>query len=86
MNLTCTCICNKILNPPAFFKVMTTTVSKLGPTLCKLHDIEQIFKSLMKGQNKIDVLIFEILELKPILNKQCESKSAKLFVYNKSVL
>ena len=36
----------------------------------------------MKAQNKI----FEILELKPILNKQWESQSAKLFVYNKSVL
>jgi len=45
-------------------------------------DIERCFKILRKCQNKLDCLIFEMLlirELKPTLNKQCDSIRAKLF-------
>ena len=47
------------------------------------NDIARSFKILRKGQNKLDCLIFEMLfikELKPSLNKQCDSIRAKLFV------
>ena len=63
---------------------MTTIV--LSPALWKVDYIEQILKILIKWQNKIDCLIFEMLELKPILKKQCESKSAKLFACDKTIL
>ena len=46
-------------------------------------DIAQFFKILKKCQSKFDCLIFEmffIKELKPTLNKQCDSIRAKLFV------
>ena len=46
-------------------------------------DIAQFFKILKKCQSKFDCLIFEmffIKELKPTLNKQCDSICAKLFV------
>ena len=48
------------------------------------NGIVQNFKILRKCQNKLDCLIFEMLfikELKPTLNKQCDSIRAKLFVY-----
>ena len=47
------------------------------------EDIAQNFRILRKCQNKFDCLIFEmffIKELKPTLNKQCDSIRAKLFV------
>ena len=47
------------------------------------EDIAQRFRILRKCQNKFDCLIFEmffIKELKPTLNKQCDSVRAKLFV------
>ena len=47
------------------------------------NDIARNFKILRKCQNKLDCLIFEMLfikELKPTLNKQCDSIRAKLFV------
>ena len=47
------------------------------------EDIAQSFRILRKCQNKFDCLIFEmffIQELKPTLNKQCDSIRAKLFV------
>ena len=47
------------------------------------NDIARSFKILRKCQNKLDCLIFEMLfikELKPSLNKQCDSIRAKLFV------
>ena len=47
------------------------------------EDIAQRFRILRKCQNKSDCLIFEmffIKELKPTLNKQCDSVCAKLFV------
>ena len=47
------------------------------------EDIAQNLKILKKCQNKLDRLIFEMLfikELKPSLNKQCDSIRAKLFV------
>ena len=46
-------------------------------------DIAQFFKILKTCQSKFDCLIFEmffIKELKPTLNKQCDSIHAKLFV------
>ena len=46
-------------------------------------DIAQFFKILKKCQSKFDCLIFEmffIKQLKPTLNKQCDSIRAKLFV------
>jgi len=49
-------------------------------------DTAQFFKILKKCQSKFDCLIFEffffffIKELKPTLNKQCDSIRAKLFV------
>ncbi|CAH3179771.1 unnamed protein product, partial [Porites evermanni] len=45
--------------------------------------VAHIFRILRKCQNKFDCLIFEmffIQELKPTLNKQCDSIRAKLFV------
>ena len=48
------------------------------------NDIARSFKILRKCQNKLDCLIFEMLfikELKPSLNKQCDSIRAKLFVF-----
>ena len=47
------------------------------------EDIAQNFRILRKCQNKLDCLTFEMLfikELKPSLNKQCDSIRAKLFV------
>ena len=47
------------------------------------NDFARNFKILRKCQNKLDCLIFEMLfikELKPTLNKQCDSIRAKLFV------
>ena len=47
------------------------------------NDIARRFKILRKCQNKLDCLIFEMLfikELKPSLNKQCDSIRAKLFL------
>ena len=48
------------------------------------NDFVQNLKILRKCQSKLDCLIFEILffikELKPILNKQCDSIRSKLFV------
>ena len=48
------------------------------------EDIAQSFRILIrKCQNKFDCLIFEmffIQELKPTLNKQCDSIRTKLFV------
>ena len=47
------------------------------------EDSAQSFRILRKCQNKFDCLIFEmffIQELKPTLNKQCDSIRAKLFV------
>ena len=60
----------------------------IGNHLREQHDMEpediaQNFRILRKCQNKFDCLIFEmffIKELKPTLNKQCDSISAKLFV------
>ena len=46
------------------------------------EDITQSFRILRKCQNKFDCLIFEmffIKELKPTLNKQCDSIRAKLY-------
>jgi len=46
------------------------------------NDIARNFKILRKCQNKLDCLIFEMLfikELRPTLNKQCDSIRAKLF-------
>ena len=62
--------------------------SAIGNHLREQHDIEpediaQSFRILRKCQNKFDCLIFEmffIQELKPTLNKQCDSIRAKLFV------
>ena len=62
--------------------------SAIGNHLREQHDIEpediaQNFRILRKCQNKFDCLIFEMLfikELKPSLNKQCDSIRAKLFV------
>ena len=62
--------------------------SAIGSHLKEQHDIApndiaQFFKILKKCQSKFDCLIFEmffIKELKPSLNKQCDSISAKLFV------
>ena len=47
------------------------------------EDIVRSFKIVRKCQNKLDCLIFEMLfikELKPTLDKQCDSIRAKLFV------
>ena len=63
-------------------------VSAIGNHLKEQHDIApddiaQFFKILKKCQSKFDCLIFEmffIKELKPTLNKQCDSIRAKLFV------
>ena len=47
------------------------------------NDIARDFNILRKCQNELDCLIFEMLfikELKPTLNKQCNSIRAKLFV------
>ena len=60
----------------------------IGNHLREQHDMEpediaQSFRILRKCQNKFDCLIFEmffIQELKPTLNKQCDSIRAKLFV------
>ena len=52
------------------------------------EDIAQSFLILRKCQNKFDSLIFEmffIRELKPALNKQCDSIRAKLFVKSNSL-
>ncbi|CAH3181705.1 unnamed protein product, partial [Porites lobata] len=62
--------------------------SAIGNHLREQHDMEpediaQSFRILRKCQNKFDCLIFEmffIQELKPTLNKQCDSIRAKLFV------
>ena len=62
--------------------------SAIGNHLKEQHDmapddIAQFFNILKKCQNKFDCLIFEmffIKELKPTLNKQCDSIRAKLFV------
>ena len=62
--------------------------SAIGNHLREQHDMEpediaQNFRILRKCQNKFDCLIFEmffIKELKPTLNKQCDSIRAKLFV------
>ena len=62
--------------------------SAIGNHLREQHDMEpeditQSFRILRKCQNKFDFLIFEtffIKELKPTLNKQCDSIRAKLFV------
>ena len=62
--------------------------SGIGNHLREQHDMEpeditQNFRILRKCQNKFDCLIFEmffIKELKPTLNKQCDSILAKLFV------
>ena len=62
--------------------------SAIGNHLREQHDMEpediaQNFRILRKCQNKFDCLIFEmffIKELKPTLNKQCDSICAKLFV------
>ena len=62
--------------------------SAIGSHLKEQHDIAandiaQFFKILKKCQSKFDCLIFEmffIKELKPSLNKQCDSIRAKLFV------
>ena len=65
--------------------------SAIGSHLKEQHDIApddiaqffKIFKILKKCQSKFDCLIFEmffIKELKPSLNKQCDSIRAKLFV------
>ena len=62
--------------------------SAIGTHLREQHnmapnDILGSFKILRKGQNKFDCLIFEMLfikELKPSLNKQCDSIREKLFV------
>ncbi|XP_073237961.1 uncharacterized protein [Porites lutea] len=62
--------------------------SAIGNHLTEQHDMEpediaQSFRILRKCQNKFDCLIFEmffIQELKPTLNKQCDSIRAKLFV------
>ncbi|XP_073233004.1 uncharacterized protein [Porites lutea] len=64
--------------------------SAIGNHLREQHDMEpediaQSFRILRTCQNKFDCLIFEILmffiqELKPTLNKQCDSICAKLFV------
>ena len=62
--------------------------STIGNHLREQHDMEpediaQSFRILRKCQNKFDCLIFEmffIQELKPMLNKQCDSIRAKLFV------
>ena len=51
------------------------------------NEIARSFKNLMKCQNKLYCLIFEILlikELKPILNRQCHSIRAKIFVYSRT--
>jgi len=53
----------------------------------ELEDIAQSFWILRKCQTKFDCLIFEmffIKELKPTLNKQCDSIPAKLFVKRNS--
>ena len=63
-------------------------VSAIGNHLKEQHDIApddiaQFFKILKKCQSKFDCLIFEmffIKELKPTLNKQCDSIRANLFV------
>ena len=60
--------------------------SAIGNHLREQHDMEpediaQNFRILRKCQNKFDCLIFEmffIKELKPTLNKQCDSIRAKL--------
>ena len=65
-----------------------TKGSAIGNHLREQHnmapnDIARSFKILRKCQNKLDCLIFEMLfikELKPSLNKQCDSIRAKLFV------
>ena len=47
------------------------------------NNIAKSFRILRKCQNKFDCLVFEMLfikELKPSLNKQCDSIRAKLFV------
>ena len=62
--------------------------SAIGNHLREQHDMEpediaQSFRILRKCQNKFDCLIFEmffIQELKPTLNKQCDSIRAKSFV------
>ncbi len=62
--------------------------SAIGNYLKEQHDmvpddIVQFFKILKKCRGKFDWLIFEmffIKELKPSLNKQCDSIRAKLFV------
>ena len=62
--------------------------SAIGNHLREQHDMEpediaENFRILRKCQNKFDCLIFEmffIKELKPTLNKQCDSIRAKLFV------
>ena len=64
------------------------TILIIGNHLKEQHDMEpediaQSFRILRKCQNKFDCLIFEmffIQELKPTLNKQCDSIRAKLFV------
>ena len=61
--------------------------SAIGNHLREQHDMEpediaQSFRILRKCQNKFDCLIFEmffIQELKPTLNKQCDSIRAKRF-------
>ena len=62
--------------------------SAIGNHLREQHDMEpediaQSFRILRKCQNKFGCLIFEmffIKELKPMLNKQCDSIRAQLFV------
>jgi len=63
--------------------------SAIGNHLREQHDMEpediaQSFRILRKCQNKFGYLIFEmfffIKELKPMLNKQCDSIRAQLFV------
>ncbi|KAL9986971.1 hypothetical protein ACROYT_G001201 [Oculina patagonica] len=62
--------------------------SVIGTHLKEQHDmapddIAQFFRILKKCQSKFDCLIYEmffIKELKPTLNKQCDSIRAKLFV------
>ena len=62
--------------------------SVIGDHLRNKHGIEpdnitRSFNILRKCKNKLDCLIFEMLfikELKPTLNKQCDSIRAKLFV------
>ena len=72
--------CNKVLNVITFCPKCNKLREQHD---MEPEDIAQSFRILRKCQNKFDCLIFEmffIQELKPTLNKQCDSIRAKLFV------